>query len=85
MRCVHPVFWVLFSTVREKLSLDRDAELATTSLRISLRCPVSTNAIRSEHGGDPVGRAPLVCIVHDVLPLMILLVYSVLFVTYDCH
>lgn len=36
---------VSFVTVQEKLSLDCDTELATTSLRVSLRCPVRCNLV----------------------------------------
>lgn len=36
----------LFVLVKEKLAHDPDSEIATTCLRVSLTCPVSSNQIR---------------------------------------
>ena len=37
-----PVFLVFHLTVKEKLTADPESEIATTSLRVSLLCPVNT-------------------------------------------
>lgn len=38
-----PPPFLLSLTVKEKLTADPDSEIATTSLRVSLLCPVSLN------------------------------------------
>lgn len=43
----HMIFiCALFVLVKEKLAHDPDSEIATTCLRVSLTCPVSSNQIR---------------------------------------
>lgn len=40
------VCFLLSMTVKEKLTADPDSEIATTSLRVSLLCPVSITSLK---------------------------------------
>ncbi len=39
----------LIVSVKEKLAHDPDSEIATTSLRVSLNCPVSSQSVPTMH------------------------------------
>lgn len=43
--------WPHLVSVKEKLTADPDSEVATTSLRVSLMCPVGTRARRRGRRG----------------------------------